>query len=245
MSAPNLLELHNISKSFGALTALRNLSFHIGEGEVVGLLGDNGAGKSTTVNLISGIHKPTDGYLSVDGKKTAFTCRSDSADAGIETIYQHTALVDSLSITRNIFMGRELTDRFGFLRQREMREIAMDVLENAVHISGIDSPDTLVGNLSGGQKQAVAIARAVYFKKRVLLLDEPTSALSVRETEALLNQVLKLKAENVSSVLVTHNIYHAYQVCDRFVIMSHGTKVFDVDKADTTINQLTEYVVLT
>lgn len=241
----NLLELHNISKSFGALTALRNLSFHIGEGEVVGLLGDNGAGKSTTVNLISGIHKPTDGYLSVDGKKTAFTCRSDSADAGIETIYQHTALVDSLSITRNIFMGRELTDRFGFLRQAEMRDIAMDVLQNAVHISGIDSPDTLVGNLSGGQKQAVAIARAVYFKKRVLLLDEPTSALSVRETEALLNQVLKLKAENVSSVLVTHNIYHAYQVCDRFVIMSHGTKVFDVHKADTTISQLTEYVVLT
>ena len=241
----NLLELHNISKNFGALTALRNLSFHIGEGEVVGLLGDNGAGKSTTVNLISGIHKPTEGYLSVDGKRAAFTCRSDSADAGIETIYQHTALVDSLSITRNIFMGRELTDRFGFLRQGEMRDIAMDVLQNAVHISGIDSPDTLVGNLSGGQKQAVAIARAVYFKKRVLLLDEPTSALSVRETEALLNQVLKLKAENVSSVLVTHNIYHAYQVCDRFVIMSHGTKVFDVDKADTTINQLTEYVVLT
>lgn len=241
----NLLELHNISKNFGALTALRNLSFHIGEGEVVGLLGDNGAGKSTTVNLISGIHKPTDGYLSVDGRKTLFTCRSDSADAGIETIYQHTALVDSLSITRNIFMGRELTDRFGFLRQAEMREIAMEVLQNAVHISGIDSPDTLVGNLSGGQKQAVAIARAVYFKKRVLLLDEPTSALSVRETEALLNQVLKLKAENVSSVLVTHNIYHAYQVCDRFVIMSHGTKVFDVAKADTTINQLTDYVVLT
>lgn len=245
MPNSHLLELHNISKSFGALTALKNLSFHIGEGEVVGLLGDNGAGKSTTVNLISGIHKPTDGYLSVDGRKTAFTCRWDSAEAGIETIYQHTALVDSLSITRNIFMGRELTDRFGFLRQREMRDIAMDVLQNAVHISGIDSPDTLVGNLSGGQKQAVAIARAVHFKKRVLLLDEPTSALSVRETEALLNQVLKLKAENVSSVLVTHNIYHAYQVCDRFVIMSHGTKVFDVAKADTSINQLTEYVVLT
>jgi simple sugar transport system ATP-binding protein len=223
---------------------LSNLSFHIGEGEVVGLLGDNGAGKSTAVNLISGIHKPTDGYISVDGKRTLFTCRSDSAEAGIETIYQHTALVDSLSITRNIFMGRELTDRFGFLRQAEMRDIAMEVLTNAVHISGIDSPDTLVGNLSGGQKQAVAIARAVHFKKRVLLLDEPTSALSVRETEALLNQVLKLKAENVSSVLVTHNLYHAFQVCDRFVIMSHGTKVFDVPKSETTVGQLTEYVVL-
>ena len=245
MADTPILELHSITKRFGGLTALNALSFHIGEGEVVGLLGDNGAGKSTTVNLISGIHRPSSGHLSVDGKQTLFTCRTDSAEAGIETIYQNTALVDDLSITRNIFMGRELTDRFGFLRQAEMRDIAMEVLQNAVHISGIDSPDTLVGNLSGGQKQAVAIARAVYFKKRVLLLDEPTSALSVRETEALLNQVLKLKAENVSSVLVTHNIYHAYQVCDRFVIMSHGTKVFDVAKADTTINQLTEYVVLT
>lgn len=240
-----ILELHNITKRFGALTALQDLSFHIGEGEVIGLLGDNGAGKSTTVNLISGIHKPTSGHMSVDGQQTLFSCRTDSANAGIETIYQNTALVDDLSITRNIFMGREHTNAFGFLKETEMREIAMEVLKSAVHISGIDSPDKLVGDLSGGQKQAVAIARAVFFKRRILLLDEPTSALSVRETEALLNQVLKLKAENVSSVLVTHNIYHAYQVCDRFVIMSHGTKVFDVAKADTDIGQLTEYVVLT
>ena len=245
MSAAPLLALHGVSKRFGTLTALKDLSFHIGEGEIVGLLGDNGAGKSTTVNMISGIHQPTSGYISVDGEKRQFTCRTDSAEAGIETIYQNTALVDSLSITRNIFMGRELTDGFGFLRQKEMREIAMEVLKKAVHISGIDSPDKLVGELSGGQKQAVAIARAVHFKRRILLLDEPTSALSVRETEALLGQVLKLKTENVSSVLVTHNLYHAYQVCDRFVIMSHGTKVFDVAKADTSIGQLTEYVVLT
>ncbi|MDT1060826.1 ATP-binding cassette domain-containing protein [Paracoccus sp. CPCC 101403] len=240
-----ILELHNISKRFGALTALRDLSFHIGEGEVIGLLGDNGAGKSTAVNLISGIHRPSAGHLSVDGKQTEFTCRTDSAGAGIETIYQNTALVDSLSITRNIFMGREQCASGGLLKLAQMREIAMEVLKSAVHISGIDSPDMLVGDLSGGQKQAVAIARAVYFKRRILLLDEPTSALSVRETEALLNQILKLKSENVSSVLVTHNLYHAYQVCDRFVIMSHGTKVFDVPKAETSIGQLTEYVVLT
>lgn len=245
MADTPILELHSITKRFGGLTALNELSFHIGEGEVVGLLGDNGAGKSTTVNLISGIHRPSSGHLSVDGKQTLFTCRTDSAEAGIETIYQNTALVDDLSITRNIFMGRERTNALGFLKEGEMREIAMEVLKSAVHISGIDSPDKLVGDLSGGQKQAVAIARAVFFKRRVLLLDEPTSALSVRETEALLGQVLKLKAENVSSVLVTHNIYHAYQVCDRFVIMSHGTKVFDVLKADTDIAQLTEYVVLT
>jgi simple sugar transport system ATP-binding protein len=240
-----LLSLHGVQKRFGPLTALRDLSFEIGEGEVVGLLGDNGAGKSTAVNLISGILKPTSGHIEVEGVRVAFGSRRDSAEAGIETIYQHTALVDSISITRNIFMGREQCGALGFMRQRQMREIAMEVLQSAVHISGIDDPDRLVGELSGGQKQAVAIARAVYFKRKLLLLDEPTSALSVRETEALLAQVLKLKAEGVSSVLVTHNLYHAYQVCDRFVIMSHGTKVFDVAKADTTIGELTEYVVLT
>lgn len=244
MSAP-LLELHGVTKSFGGLMALKDLSFHVGEGEVLGLLGDNGAGKSTTVNLISGIHRPTSGHLSVDGRRADFTCRLDSAEAGIETIYQNTALVDHLSITRNIFMGRELTNSLGLLRLREMREVAMEVLGKAVHISGIDSPDKLVGDLSGGQKQAVAIARAVHFKRRILLLDEPTSALSVRETEALLAQVLRLREEGVSSVLVTHNIYHAHQVCDRFVIMSHGTKVLDVAKADTTIADLTRHVVLT
>ena len=241
----SLLALHNINKTFGPLKALTDLSFEVGHSEVVGLLGDNGAGKSTTVNMISGIHRPNSGYISVDGQRQDFANRRDSAEAGIETIYQNTALVDCLSISRNIFLGRELTDRFGFLNLKQMREIAMQVLESAVHISGIDSPDKLVGDLSGGQKQAVAIARAVFFKRRVLLLDEPTSALSVRETEALLHQVLKLKSEGVSSVLVTHNLYHAYQVCDRFVIMSHGTKVFDVAKADTTIEELTQHVVLT
>ena len=241
----SLLALHNINKTFGPLKALTDLSFEVGHSEVVGLLGDNGAGKSTTVNMISGIHRPSSGYISVDGQRQDFANRRDSAEAGIETIYQNTALVDCLSITRNIFLGRELTTRFGFLDLKRMREIAMQVLESAVHISGIDSPDKLVGDLSGGQKQAVAIARAVFFKRRVLLLDEPTSALSVRETEALLHQVLKLKSEGVSSVLVTHNLYHAYQVCDRFVIMSHGTKVFDVAKADTTIEELTQHVVLT
>jgi len=241
----SLLALHNINKTFGPLKALTDLSFEVGHNEVVGLLGDNGAGKSTTVNMISGIHRPSSGHISVDGQRHDFTCRRDSAEAGIETIYQNTALVDCLSISRNIFLGRELTDRLGFLDLKQMREIAMQVLESAVHISGIDSPDKLVGDLSGGQKQAVAIARAVFFKRRILLLDEPTSALSVRETEALLHQVVKLKAEGVSSVLVTHNLYHAYQVCDRFVIMSHGTKVFDVARADTTIEELTRHVVLT
>ena len=142
-------------------------------------------------------------------------------------------------------MGRELVGWRGFLDHRRMREVAIDVLRTTVHISGIDNPDKEVGALSGGQKQAVAIARAVYFKRRILLLDEPTSALSVRETESLLAYIKRLRDEGVSSVLVTHNLYHAYQACDRFVVMSHGRKVIDVSKINTSIDELTRHVVLT
>ena len=244
MTAP-MYEVRNVSKRFGGVLALDGLDFHLGSGEVVGLLGDNGAGKSTLIKMMSGIVQPDTGAVFVDGAAVAVRSRRDSQKIGIETIYQDTALVDSMSIVRNIFMGRELVGRRGFLDHRRMREVAIDVLRTTVHISGIDNPDKEVGALSGGQKQAVAIARAVYFKRRILLLDEPTSALSVRETESLLAYIKRLRDEGVSSVLVTHNLYHAYQACDRFVVMSHGRKVIDVSKADTSIDELTRHVVLT
>ena len=240
-----MYEIRDASKRFGGVLALDGLDFHLGAGEVVGLLGDNGAGKSTLIKMMSGIVPPDAGQVFVDGAEVQVRSRRDSQKIGIETIYQDTALVDSMSIVRNIFMGRELVGKRGFLDHRRMREVAVDVLRTSVHISGIDDPDKEVGALSGGQKQAVAIARAVYFKRRILLLDEPTSALSVRETENLLGYIKRLRDEGVSSVLVTHNLYHAYQVCDRFVVMSHGRKVFDVAKADTSIDELTRHVVLT
>ena len=244
MIAP-MYEVRNVSKRFGGVLALDGLDFHLGSGEVVGLLGDNGAGKSTLIKMMSGIVQPDTGAVFVDGAPVAVRSRRDSQKIGIETIYQDTALVDSMSIVRNIFMGRELVGRRGFLDHHRMRKVAIDVLRTTVHISGIDNPDKEVGALSGGQKQAVAIARAVYFKRRILLLDEPTSALSVRETESLLAFIKRLRDEGVSSVLVTHNLYHAYQACDRFVVMSHGRKVIDVSKADTSIDELTRHVVLT
>jgi simple sugar transport system ATP-binding protein len=244
MTAP-MYEIRGASKRFGGVLALDGLDFHLGGGEVVGLLGDNGAGKSTLIKMMSGIVQPDAGDVFVDGAEVAVRSRRDSQKIGIETIYQDTALVDSMSIVRNIFMGRELVGKRGFLDHRRMRKVAIDVLRTTVHISGIDDPDKEVGALSGGQKQAVAIARAVYFKRRILLLDEPTSALSVRETENLLGYIKRLRDEGVSSVLVTHNLYHAYQVCDRFVVMSHGRKVFDVSKAETSIDELTRHVVLT
>ena len=244
MTAP-MYEVRNVSKRFGGVLALDAFDFHLGAGEVVGLLGDNGAGKSTLIKMMSGIVQPDTGAVFVDGAPVAVRSRRDSQKIGIETIYQDTALVDSMSIVRNIFMGRELVGRRGFLDHRRMRQVAIDVLRTTVHISGIDNPDKEVGALSGGQKQAVAIARAVYFKRRILLLDEPTSALSVRETESLLAYIKRLRDEGVSSVLVTHNLYHAYQACDRFVVMSHGRKVIDVSKINTSIDELTRHVVLT
>jgi simple sugar transport system ATP-binding protein len=241
----HIYEMRGISKRYGTIAALNDLDFHIGEREIIGLLGDNGAGKSTLIKMMSGIIQPDAGQVLVNGVPVQVRSRQDSERIGIETIYQDTALVDSMSIANNMFMGREIVGKWGFLRHREMRRIATEVLGTTIHISGIDSPDKEVGMLSGGQKQAVAIARAVYFKGHILLLDEPTSALSVRETENLLTYVRGLKEENVSSVLVTHNLYHAYMVCDRFVVMNHGRKVYEANKGDTTIEELTKHVVLT
>lgn len=240
-----LFELRNIAKRYGSFYALNNMNFYIGRNEVVGLLGDNGAGKSTLVKMISGINPPTSGEIYVNGQLTQIRTRAESEAAGIETIYQDIALVDSMSITRNIFMGREIVNRWGFMNHQKMQDVAIDILGSAVQISGIDNPDKEVGFLSGGQKQAVAIARAVHFKRNILLLDEPTSALSVRETEHLLKYVSDLKQQGTSSVLVTHNLYHAYMVCDRFVVMSHGTKVFEAYKSETTIEELTDHVIRT
>ena len=241
-----LLELRKITKRYGSFTALNEVDFYIGKNEVVGLLGDNGAGKSTLVKMISGINPPTSGEILINGKPGTLNNRAESEAAGIETIYQDIALVDSMSITRNIFMGREIVkNSLGMMDHKKMEDTTIEILGSAVQISGIDDPEKEVGFLSGGQKQAVAIARAVHFKRNILLLDEPTSALSVRETEHLLGYVRDLKHEGVSSVLVTHNLYHAFQVCDRFVVMSHGAKVFEARKADTTIEEVTDHVIRT
>ena len=235
--------LESVSVIYGRQRAVDGLDLHVDRGEVVGLLGDNGAGKSTTIRLMSGTTRLSAGRILVDGSPTTVRSRKDSEAIGIETIYQDSALVNQMSIMRNLFLSRELSGPLGLMRAAEMRRMAMDILRHAVSISGIDDPDKEVGSLSGGQKQAVAIARAVHFKRRMLLLDEPTSALSVRETEKLLQYIRSLKGDGVASVLVTHNLYHAFEVCDRFVVMSHGRKVLDIPRHATTLRDLTSYVV--
>jgi simple sugar transport system ATP-binding protein len=239
----SLLRLEGVTKKYGPNTVLDNVSFSIGSGEVVGLLGDNGAGKSTLVKIMSGVVPMTAGSYYWQEEQLARISRPETEKRGVETIFQDSALVPSMSITRNIFAGRELTNMLGFLRLKKMDAIAGEILDSVVHIEGIKSAKQLVGSLSGGQAQAVAIARAVHFKRSLLILDEPTSALAVRATEALLNYLVALKAEGISSVLVTHNLHHAYKVCDRHIVMNHGRVILDVNREDTSVEELTAAVV--
>jgi len=242
-AAQPYIELRNITHDYGPIRALDDVSFWISPGEIVGLVGDNGAGKSTLIKILSGVLQPTRGEIIVGGKRTRFETSRTAMEQGIETIYQDMNLIDVMDIMRNIFFGRELTYPLGFLRVREMRKQAMDVLEKEITIEGIRSPHQRVGNLSGGQKQAVAIARAMFFKNQVLLLDEPTSALSVRETQAFLNHIMHLRDDGLSVVIVTHNLYHAYQVADRFVILGHGKKLADTPRESTSAEELIKIIV--
>ena len=238
-----LLRIQGITKKYGPNTVLEDVSFTINSGEVVGLLGDNGAGKSTLVKIMSGVVPATSGSYFWDSKEIQNVNRQKTEELGVETIFQDSALVPQMTISRNIFMGRELTNKLGIMKTKKMDEIASEVLDTVVTIEGIKSPRQLVQSLSGGQAQAVAIARAVFFKRSLLILDEPTSALAVRATEALLDYLRQLKSEGVSSVLVTHNLHHAYAVCDRHIVMNHGKKILDVAREDTTVEELTAAVV--
>jgi simple sugar transport system ATP-binding protein len=238
-----LLAVQGIKKSYGHVQALQGVDMEIYRNEVVGLLGDNGAGKSTLIKILSGVIEPTEGKFIREGREISVKSRKDSEElAGIQTIYQDIALVKSMSILRNIFAGREERGAFGLLKMASMRKTAMNILNEHVKIAGISSPDLLVEELSGGQAQAVAIARAVHFKRDILLLDEPTSALSVRETNKVLAIMRDIADSGNSCVFVTHNLYHAYKVCDRFVVVSHGTVLRSVRKEDTSLDELTNLI---
>ncbi|MFM2072831.1 MAG: hypothetical protein RLZZ623_3095 [Actinomycetota bacterium] len=242
-SPPPLLQLEHVTKKYGPNSVLDDVSLTIERGEVIGLLGDNGAGKSTLVKILSGVVPMTSGRYLWEGEELTKVSRPETERRGLETIFQDSALVPTMSITRNIFAGREVTNRLGFMNMKKMDDITTEILDSVVSIEGIKSAKQLVGSLSGGQAQAVAIARAVHFKRSVLILDEPTSALAVRATEALLNYLLSLKSEGVSSVLVTHNLHHAFKVCDRHIVLNHGRTILNVRREDTSVEELTAAVV--
>nr|WP_202880166.1 ATP-binding cassette domain-containing protein [Corynebacterium lujinxingii] len=216
---------------------MRGVNLTVREGEVTCVLGDNGAGKSTLIKILAGLHQPTSGELLIDDSPTTFTTPRDAIDAGIATVHQTLAIVDELSVWRNFFLGQELTGRFGRLREDEMKRICAEQLREM----GIDIPDVDVdaGNLSGGQRQVVAIARAVYFGARVLILDEPTAALGVKQSGVVLRFVAAARDRGIAVVLVTHNPHHAYLVGDHFTILKLGRQELDAPRADVTLEELT------
>jgi simple sugar transport system ATP-binding protein len=242
MTTNDLLELRGVSKSYGQVRALQDVSFTIGRGQTVGLFGDNGAGKSTLVKIMAGVERADTGTILWEGKPVPLGSRRASAALGIEPIYQDGALCESMPIWRNVFLGREDTVRGGFLRAKQMRATASTIMRSVIEIGAHIDPERFVGELSGGQRQAVAIARAVHFKRALLLLDEPTSALAVRETEALLRYVRRLRDDGVSSVLITHNLHHAYEVCERFIVMARGRVCLDAAREEISLADLTDRV---
>lgn len=232
-----IIELRGITKSYGSFDALRGVDLTINAGEVTCVLGDNGAGKSTLITILAGLHEPTEGELLIDGSPTSLTSPRDAIDAGIATVYQTLAIVDELSVWRNFFLGQELTGAFGMLKQNEMKRICSEQLAQM----GIDIPDVDVeaGNLSGGQRQVVAIARAVYFGARVVVLDEPTAALGVKQSGVVLKFIASARDRGVAVVLVTHNPHHAFMVGDRFTILKLGRQELNASRDEVTLDELT------
>ncbi len=244
MESKHLLEMRGIVKRFGHVEALKGVDFHVDKAEIVGLVGDNGAGKSTLVKTIVGVYQPDEGEIYFEGRRVQFQSPREARDAGIEIVYQHLALIDLLSISRNIFLGREPVKKLGPLRILDkpfMNREALRILRD-IGVKRIRSPEDRVAKLSGGERQSVAIARAMYFKAKLLILDEPTAALSVRETRRVLDHILDVKKQGVSVIFITHNIYHVYEVADRIVVLDHGRKIADLKKEEVSPEDVIEII---
>jgi len=232
------LELKNINKKFGYVKALNNVNLKIGTNEIVALLGDNGAGKSTLVKIISGILPYDSGSLFLKGQKIQNWNSLIARKAGIETVYQDKALSDQQTIYENIFMGREICKYGGFIDINKEKKITEKLLKDMGFTSRLLFADSVVMNCSGGEREGVAITRAMYFQANFVILDEPTTALSITETNKVLNFVLKIKENGKSCMLIMHNIYHAYDISERFVIIDRGAIIEEIKKQDITCEDL-------
>lgn len=238
------LQIRALSKSYGTITALESLDLDIRQGEVIGLIGDNGAGKSTFIKILSGVHRATSGSIHLDGQAVNIRSPRDAMLLGIETIYQYTAMVPEMSIMRNVFIGRELLRwgrrGFGVLDRKAMHNQSMAAIADlGLHIR---DPEAKVKELSGGQQQGVAIARAIHFKSKIMIFDEPTNHLSVKETNKVLDYVKQLRDQGKTCIFISHNLYHVHEVSDRIVAMARGRKVNDVPKSEATVIDMTRMI---
>ena len=234
------IELRNVSKSFGEVKSLENINFKAYPGEVVGLLGDNGAGKSTLVKIITGYHAPDPGgEIYFDGTRVDHLTVQKARELGVECVYQEKALADLQSLWRNIFMGREVGNRLGFLNVRKMQDETLRLMtEHMGFTSKAVSPETAVKTLSGGERQGVAITRALHFKANLIILDEPTMALSLSETKKVLDFIAGIAAAGKSAIFIDHNIFHVYPVVDRIVVLDRGMVAGEFEKSEVTLEEL-------
>ena len=227
-----IIQLKNVTKRFGGITALNKASLHVDQGEVVGLIGDNGAGKSTLIKTLVGVYGPDEGEIVIRGKKVFNWTALKARESGIETVFQDRALCPQQSIVWNIFMGKELRYPFGFVREKEQVKEANRLIREIGFTSKLIDAESPVGNLSGGERQGVAIARAIYNNAELIILDEPTNALSLNETQKVFEFVNNVKKSNRSVLFIGHNIYHVYDISDRFVILDRGEVVHQLNKED-------------
>jgi simple sugar transport system ATP-binding protein len=236
----HLLETDGISKYYGSVVALSGISVQVNAGEVTCILGDNGAGKSSFIKILSGVHQPDEGRVLVDGEEVHFSSPRDARAKGIATVYQDLAIVPLMSIWRNFFLGAEPRKGIGPLSWFDAAT-AKRVCRKELHEMGIDirDPDQTVGTLSGGERQSVAIARAVYFGARLLILDEPTSALGVKQAGVVLRYIAQARDRGLAVVFITHNPHHAFPVGDRFLILNRGRSLGNFAKAEITRDELT------
>jgi len=242
-----LLSIQNITKSFGAVQALKGISFDIEPRQVVALVGDNGAGKSTLVKIISGVHQATGGDLLLNGRQVRFKDPADALQLGIETVYQHLALIEQLDVADNVYLGRESTrfgkigEWLGILDRPSMRENTQDALSD-LHIK-IPAPTLAVRSMSGGQRQAVAIGRAITWGRQLLILDEPTAALGVEETEQVLSMIERLrKTTDMSLLVISHNMQDVYRIADKIVVLRQGQHVATLEGKATDPQEIVAYI---
>jgi simple sugar transport system ATP-binding protein len=240
------LQLKNVSKTFGEVAALRGINFEVGANEIVGLLGDNGAGKSTMVKIITGYHQPDPGgELYLKGRRIEHLTVAQARGLGIEVVYQERALADQQSLWRNIFMGRELADRWGRLDISNMRRETGKLMQTLMGFtSAAVSPDSVVKTFSGGERQGVASTRALYFKAELIILDEPTMGLSLSETRKCLDFVAGIRAAGKSAIFIDHNIFHVYPVADRIVVLDRGAVAGQFLKNELTLQELIDRLYL-
>ncbi len=238
--AETIISCRNLEKWYSGVHALKGVSLDIQRGDALGLVGDNGAGKSTLIQLLSGVHTPDSGEILMEGRPVSIRSPRQAMDLGIETIYQYNSMVPAMSIARNLFIGREplkyAIGGFGILDRKKMGEESIRAIADVdLHLR---SPDALVGELSGGQRQGVAIARAMHFRSKVLILDEPTNHLSVKETNKVIGFVRGLKEQGITSIFISHNMHQVFDCCDRIVAMALGEIVMDKKIGDTSIDEV-------